>query len=352
MTAIQPLLSKHRYPILPIASATPYSASTSAASSASQFSCAHADAAAGNSSVFLAITSLIANAIIQRCGYMTAAMMPTTHASTHSVDFGIVDSDVLHEPKGLAPSFKNARQGDWALVLTHREALHAAVDHTMLGTLPLAATPSNQEASTATMHRMKERLKWCGTSRPKCTPAQKARFGTETVPPHHVVQELYDRDNVLFPWTMDAWMREGNVAKMLRDGKSVTRDEYPDKEWGKAAGVRIGKRMCTRALVDVPLCGLRRSANTCWRHHHGFKRFGPTHRDSTPSTWAKTYLGSTITRAFASHIHHSILLKTRPKEITESDLAAALQADPRWCQKHITFLTPSRTVANPSGRSH
>ena len=55
------------------------------------------------------------------------------------------------------------------------------------------------------------------------------------------------------------------------------------------------------------------------------------------SGWANTFLGITITRAFATHVLRGIT-RSQPNASAPSAQAKALSVDPRWCGRHPTSL--------------
>lgn len=187
------------------------------------------------------------------------------------------NKDLLHEPTGLAEEYPTAQPVDYVFALSNMNALYAAFNVTVPGTPAVATTSLEQENSTAALHQNKEIKKWRGTSRPEFTPAQRRHLGTKTVPPYIIVAALLDHNISLYPHTIDPWMREGNVAHMIRDRTRVKRSAYPDASFGKRVGSTVGRKMCTKALVTSPLSGALKNADKNWKRDHGTAQYGKTY---------------------------------------------------------------------------
>eukprot|EP00957_Ditylum_brightwellii_P173113 13179220-Ditylum_brightwellii.AAC.1 len=71
--------------------------------------------------------------------------------------------------------------------------------------------------------------------------------------------------------------------------------------------------MCHTTMTDQRYCGFYRQASREWVRRHSRRHFGPIHRDTTPLSWADTFLACSYQSAFSQHILNCIRYVSPPQ---------------------------------------
>jgi len=226
-------------------------------------------------------------------------------------------SSVLLEPTNTVPAYKSARPLDLAV---EGSLGTMGIDITITPAPKATDLPEDQPEATAKVHRRKEVLKWCGTSRPIDDSSQpdpeptlivvnppsenqtKKKKKKKTVPGHKVMEGLIQNNIDMMPGTFDPWIAEGPALTWFKFGASRKHFDLDQYDFGKAKGSAAARTMSKRTMEKPHHCGIWSTSNMEWRRRHGTRQFGRTHRDRTPKAWAQTFLSVRHSRCFAQHI--------------------------------------------------
>eukprot|EP00957_Ditylum_brightwellii_P211999 15366842-Ditylum_brightwellii.AAC.2 len=125
-------------------------------------------------------------------------------------------ANILHSYPGVKP-LDFAAECDEGLM---------GLDITMTATPPLAQQPCSQEQHTQTLHKSKEVMKWCSSSKTNKYEEgdndddEVVEIAKENIEGSKIIEELLDRDTQLIPGTIDGYMHEGKALQWFQAGKN------------------------------------------------------------------------------------------------------------------------------------
>jgi len=150
----------------------------------------------------------------------------------------------------------------------------------------------------------------------------------------------------LVPGSVDSYMREGTALQWFKFGKKNETYDFSHHHFGTTAeGAEEGLHMCRSTMTDPRLCGVFRQANQTWIGRYGARRFGPTYRDQTPTSWATTFLACHYQQAFSRHLLYCTAA-LNPHRASTKNLPFRLRGDPRYSQYCSAAVTTNYKSAD------
>eukprot|EP00957_Ditylum_brightwellii_P193738 14753339-Ditylum_brightwellii.AAC.1 len=129
--------------------------------------------------------------------------------------------DILHEPTNILPKFLTIFPLDTAF---QKDDGLFRIDITTTPIALLTKKPHQQVKRTATLHCLKEKMKWRGTSKTNITTeGNMETTGDETVmeeqvPGSEIMQYLLEEDMQMLSGTLDVYMHKGPALQWFRKG--------------------------------------------------------------------------------------------------------------------------------------
>ena len=175
---------------------------------------------------------------------------------------------------------------------------------------------------------------------------------TDKVPSDEILTPLNNKHAIIIGFTVDPFGSIGPAARRMLFGLQDD-EEPPDYNPVLPASLSPAARlMIKRATGPDTIQGTLRHADQAWRALHGYRWYGATYAESTPSTYAKALLGTTITRALTDHLYRNAR-KSTTASIRPGKTPPAPYGGSRWTRQRPTRLSEySSHSVNPFQIGH
>jgi hypothetical protein len=167
--------------------------------------------------------------------------------------------------------------------------------------LPLPNPASEDDFNLQTTHvvchhQQAERGKYRNRDRTEKTTDDQGVVSKVKVPGHKIIQELNERNILLYAFTVDPLGHTGPMARTLLYGEASIIDPL-------AANLHPESQLAhTRATAPDSIRGILPIANDRWKQQKGDRWFAPAYQHILPSQWAHQIMHLNITLALTSHI--------------------------------------------------